>query len=245
MQLLMSSSAHDSQGASFKRGFERMTVTVRALTGALLVACAASGHAQNTPAQPAPVQSTPIPVGTAQDAVLRTGTPVSLKLKETLTTKGKQLKVGQRFHLEVAEPVMVNGQVVMPAGTPATGEVTEVRNKGMWGKSGHLTAQLLYAQVNGRQIRLNGTFDDKGVTGTAGVVGAIAFVPVAGFFISGTSAVVPVGTPISGFVGEDVPVMMAATPQAPLMATPPATIPVSAPAPAMATASPAVVTKAK
>ena len=67
--------------------------------------------------------------------------------------------------LEVPAPVEVNGVTVIPAGTPAWGEIAKVRNKGMWGKSGKLDAKLLFARVNSRQIRLTGSFDDKGVTG--------------------------------------------------------------------------------
>ena len=83
---------------------------------------------------------------------------------------------------------MLGSMVVIPAGSPATGEVTDVRRKGMWGKSGRITARVLNVRVGDRLIRLTGTFDDKGVTGTAGVVAAIAFVPIAGFFMTGTSA---------------------------------------------------------
>ena len=187
-----------------------------ALAGALLL-CTSGAFAQ---AVPAPQVSAPLVAGAQSDAVLRTGTKVALKTSEELTTKGKKLRVGQHFNMEVAEAVLVNGQVVIPAGATAVGEITEVRNKGMWGKSGHLTAQMLYVSVNGRQIRLTGTFDDKGVTGTAGVVGAIALAPVAGFLMTGTSAMVPMGAPVTGFIGEDVPVVMgnAAAP-APLVAT--------------------------
>lgn len=144
-------------------------------------------------------------------AMLRTGTPVALRMSEQLTTKEKAVRVGQRFRLEVAEPVLVGGRAVIPAGSPATGEITEVRNKGMWGKSGRIVARLLYVSVDGRQIRLTGTIDDKGQTGTAGVVGAIAFVPVAGFFTTGTSATIPLGAPVGGFIDEDVPVAFAAS----------------------------------
>ncbi len=143
---------------------------------------------------------------------------------EEITTKKKAAKVGQRFMLEVAAPVEVNGVVVVPAGTPAWGEITEVRNKGMWGKSGKLNARLLYIRVNGRQIRLTGSFDDKGVTGTAGVIGAVALVPVVGFFVTGTSAVFPKGGEVGGFIDEDVPLAMAATAPAPLQVNAPADI---------------------
>ena len=173
---------------------------------------------------PLPAVTQVVVVGAPSANVLRTGTEVNLKLMEGLTTEGKKLRVGYRFQMEVAAPVLVNGQIVVPAGSPALGEITEVRNKGMWGKSGHLTASVLYVTVNGRQIRLNGTFDDKGVTGTAAVVGAILLIPVVGFFTTGTSARSPVGAPIKAFVGEDVQLaFVSATPvqmTVPVTATP-------------------------
>jgi hypothetical protein len=165
---------------------------------------------------PAPSATPTLQAGVAPDNTLRTGTEVQLKLAEPLTTKKKALRVGYHFQMEVAEAVSVNNQVVIPVGSPATGEITEVRNKGMWGKSGHLTASILYVRVNGRQIRLSGTFDDKGVTGTAGVVAAVAFVPIAGFFTTGTSASVAIGSQVKGFIAEDVPLVFAQTAPAPM-----------------------------
>jgi hypothetical protein len=169
--------------------------------------------------------SSPLPVAppVTGNAILRTGTEVPLRLEEELTTKGKQLRVGQRFHLTTAEPVMVQGVNVIPVGTPAEGEITDVRNKGMWGKSGHLAGRILYLTVSGRQIRLSGTFDDKGVAGGwgAAAVSAFVFLP-AGFFMTGTSAKVPAGTVIKSFVDEDVPLAMPVAAQAPLQVGAPA-----------------------
>jgi hypothetical protein len=177
--------------------------------------------------------------------VLRVGTEVPLRTAEGLTTKNKALRTGQRFRLTVAEDVKVSGVTVIPVGSPAVGEITEVRNKGMWGKSGHFTAQLLYVQVNGRQIRLSGTFDDKGVTGTAMVVTSVVLVPLAGFFTTGTSANIPAGSGVKGFVDEDVPLSFAAaTAPAPLI-VPAAPPPLAVPAPAQpAAAAPAAVAPA-
>jgi len=148
-------------------------------------------------------------IGADLRPTLRAGTSVPLKTLTELTTKGKKLRVGDRFNLEVSEPVMVNGVTVIPVGSPAVGEITSVRNKGMWGKSGAIEVRMLYATVNGRQIRLSGATDDKGVTGTAGVVGAVVLLPIAGFFLTGTSAVIPAGSSITGFVQEDVPLSFA------------------------------------
>lgn len=195
-----------------------MKIASCALVGALMI-CA-----------PAIAQTgAPIIAGAPDAAVLRSGTSVPLKMAEALTTNGKKLKVGQRFQLEVAEPVMVNGVVVIPAGSPATGEVTEVRNKGMWGKSGRINARVLYVRANGRQIRMSGQLDDKGTTGTAGVVGAIAVLPVAGFFMTGTSANIPLGAPVTGFIDEDVPVAFAGGAPAPMVIAPVAPAAVEAP----------------
>ncbi len=161
--------------------------------------------------------ASPISASVTNQAVLRVGTEVPLRLLEELTTGGKKLRVGQRFRMETSAPVMVQGVVVIPAGSPAVGEITDVRNKGMWGKSGKLNARVLYVTVNGRQIRMTGGFDDKGVAGGIGAVAvsAIIFAP-AGFFMTGTSAKVPVGAAVKGFIDEDVPLSMAATNQAPL-----------------------------
>jgi hypothetical protein len=200
--------------------------------GAVQAAAPASSGVQWRPLQSQPVQvqpaqtvapAAPIAAPATTTATLRVGTEVPLRLVEQLTTKGKKLRVGQRFHLETSEPVMVQGVNVIPVGSPAVGEITDVRNKGMWGKSGHLGARILYVTVNGRQIRLSGAFDDKGVAGGVGAaaVSALVFLP-AGFFMTGTSALVPSGTIVKAFVDEDVPLAMPVAAQAPLVVGAPA-----------------------
>jgi hypothetical protein len=147
-------------------------------------------------------------IAPAAGNVLRAGTEVPLVMAETITTNGKALRIGQRVRLTVAAPVMLGNAVVIPAGAPAEGEITDVRNKGMWGKSGRIEARVLNVRVNGRLIRLSGAFDDKGVTGTAGVVAAIALVPVAGFFVTGTSATIAAGGAVKAFLDEDLQLAM-------------------------------------
>ena len=192
------------------------------LAGAMMLAptvalAQAAPQAQISPVAPAP---SIIAAPSTTNAILRVGTPVVLRLQEELTTKGKKLRVGQRFRMEVVEDVIVQGYKVIPAGSPAVGEITDVTNKGMWGKSGHLGARILYVSVNGRQIRLSGAFDDKGVAGGVGAVtvSALVFLP-AGFFMTGTSAMVPVGAQVKGFIDEDVPLAIPVEAPAPLAVT--------------------------
>lgn len=193
----------------------------------LLLCVASTAHAETTTAvaQPAMAQ-TAVVLPAQQDEILRAGTEVPLITREELTTKKKALRVGQRFQMEVAANIERNGVVVIPVGTPAIGEITEVRNKGMWGKSGYINARIISLRLGDRNVRLSGTFDDKGVTGTGGVVAAIAFVPIAGFITTGTSALIASGSGVKGFLDEDLPFRTIAT-QPKLIE-----IPVPAPTPA-------------
>lgn len=170
---------------------------MRAVT-ALALALASPSLAQNPMIISAPVTN-----------VIHMGTPIQLETRDELTTEHKALKVGQQVEMDVLQPVMLGNQVAIPAGSRAMGEITTVRNKGMWGKSGGITARVLYVEANGRQIRLNGSFNDRGETGTAGVIASVALVPIAGFFVTGTSAKIAPGTHVTAFIGEEVPVQFA------------------------------------
>lgn len=170
----------------------------------------------------APLVSEPGPDGASR--VLRGGAQVRVRFLHEITTEDKASKVGDRPRMEVAENVTVDGVTVIPQGTPVTGELTAVRNKGMWGKSGKIEGRVLNLSLNGRTIRMSGAFDDKGVTGTAAVVGAVLLIPVVGFFVTGTSARIPAGGQISSYVDEDI--VFTVTP-----AAAPLPIQVTAPAP--------------
>ena len=169
-----------------------------------------AAFAQSVPATNAPATASAAPAQAMatieparQESILRSGTEVPLLMREELTTKTKKLRVGQRFQMEVASSITSNGVIVIPGGTPVVGEVTEVRNKGMWGKSGYIGARVVSMRLGDRNVRMTGSFDDKGVTGTVGVVAAIAFVPVVGFFTTGTSALIPMGGAVKAFLDED------------------------------------------
>jgi hypothetical protein len=166
---------------------------------------------QPTQAAIAPGPTQAVILAPASGSVLRAGTEIQLRMEEGLDSNDKTVREGNHFRMEIAEPVMLGGLVVIPAGSPATGEIVDIRRKGMWGKSGRITARVLNLRVGDRLIRLTGSFDDKGTTGTAGVVASVAFVPIAGFFVTGTSAKIPAGAGVKAFLDEDVAI---AVPQA-------------------------------
>lgn len=155
-------------------------------------------------------QPVPVTVGAAgAGPMLRQGTEIRLVTLTELNSKRN--KVGERFDMEVQESVQLDGQTVIPAGTRAVGEITHRKGKGMWGKSGKLEFRPLYVKLGDRQIRISANATrDKGKAGTAGVVAAVAFLPVAGFFVTGTSARIAAQTPVVAQLDEDVPVQFSA-----------------------------------
>lgn len=206
-------------------------MTMTAFVLAALTAAQATQSVQPQAATIAPAAPQAVILAPPTESVLRAGTEVPLVMSETINSNNKSLRAGQRIRMEVAQPVTLGGTIVIPAGSPAMAEITDIRRKGMWGKSGRIEARVLNVRVGDRLIRLSGTFNDKGVTGTAGVVTSIALVPLAGFFVTGTSANIPAGSGVKAFLDEDLRIAVPAPPPAAAPAPAPA-----APAPAAASA---------
>jgi hypothetical protein len=212
----------------------------KSATPAPVAATAPQAAVQPAPAAAvAPAAPVATIVSPPMQSVLRAGVEVPLRVEEGLDSNNKGIREGQQFHLSVANNVMLGSEIVIPAGSPATAEITDLRRKGMWGKSGHIVARAMNVRVGDRLIRLTGTFDEHGTTGTAGVVTAIVFVPIAGFFMTGTSARIPAGSGVRAFLDEDLTISVpppaaavAAVAATPVMAAAPAPIaPAAAPAP--------------
>lgn len=203
------------------------------LAGLLLSSTSAFGQATATPQAVVPTTVTVAPLATeagteANTRVIRGGAQIRVRFLQELTTEDHGAHVGDRVRLEVAEDVLADGVTIIPRGTAVTGELTAVRNKGMWGRSGKIEGRILNMTLGGRTVRMSGSFDDKGVTGTAGVVAAVVLVPIVGFFVTGTSARIPAGGEISAYIDEDIvfSVTPAAMP-APIQVQAPAAITVS------------------
>ncbi|HEX8263280.1 MAG TPA: hypothetical protein VF547_10450 [Allosphingosinicella sp.] len=161
----------------------------RALLAAVLLIAAPVGAG----AQPAP------------GPVLLKGTPVVLKTLAPLSSR--RARQGQRFDVEVSDEIRVDGLLVIPRGARGVGEVSRVVTKGMVGKPGKLEVRVLYVEVAGRRIRLDGVASDKGASGAAPVVLAAPLIGVSAAFFTGKSAVLPAGSTIEGFVYQDMPLV--------------------------------------
>jgi hypothetical protein len=171
----------------------------------MLLASPAAAQSSQQSSQPMMVAKIQAATGNS----LKQGTEVRLATVGELSSN--RSRVGDRIDLEVEEAIQLNGQTVIPAGARAVGEITRRKDSGMWGKAGKLEFKPLHIKMGDRQIQLtaNDATKDKGKAGTAGVVAAVVFLPVAGFFVKGTSAKIPARTSVTAFLDEDVPVTFA------------------------------------
>jgi len=63
-------------------------------------------------------------------------------------------KRADRFKLEVVEPILVDGQEIIPVGCVAAGEVVHSAKAGMAGKAGELILATRLIQLGDQQIKL-------------------------------------------------------------------------------------------
>jgi hypothetical protein len=132
----------------------------------------------------APVQACPaLPAGLAVPLV--TVDPLSSKKQAT----------GDMVALRTAEDVVVDGVVVIPKGTDATGQISNAQATGGLGVNGKLAIAPLYLRVGAAVVRLTGATQKKGTTG-ADTVAGLYFVPI----VSGKSANIPAGTALAAEV---------------------------------------------
>ena len=164
--------------------------------------------------QPAPQTAAPAvaavqPAAPARaEAQLPSNSEIVLAINADLSTKTH--KVGDKFSLTVAQDVSVDGQVVIPKGTRAVGQVTMRTGNGGFGKSGKMEMAFRYLELQGKRIPLEGNHRQEGEGNTAATVGAVvAAGVVGGLLVKGKSARVPEGREFTVRTIEPLPVSIA------------------------------------
>lgn len=97
---------------------------------------------------PAPAPAAVPPV------VVPKGTPIVVEITDLVTTRTAARD--DMFNLMLAEPVLLNGVAVIPAGTPGKGQVVDAGKPDMGGKPGKLVLAARYLEFEGRQIPIRG-----------------------------------------------------------------------------------------
>lgn len=134
------------------------------------------------PASPCPVDAKCIPALTV----------VALRIDATL---GSKVSVsGQTFPIALADPIVVDGQELVPAGTKGMGEVVHAKKTGV-GVGGELVLAARYLDFGGQQIKLRSMQlggkgkDNEALTFAVGVT-----VGLPALFIRGKHIEVPEGS---------------------------------------------------
>lgn len=147
-----------------------------------------------------PRPATPTESVAETSPMIRIDTPVELMATKEVSTA--DVTAGTRFKLRLNKPVMVAEGLTIPVGTWAHGEVVSASDSGGLGKSGKMTARLLYLEFGANKIPLEGEISTKG-NGAGSAGAAVIFAGVAGFFHRGNNAKIKAGEIINAFVAQD------------------------------------------
>jgi hypothetical protein len=109
-------------------------------------------------------------------AQIPTGTPITVRMIDGVDSE--QTRLGQTFRASIDEPVLVDGQTVIPRGADAVAKLVEDKESGKFAGKTILTLVLMQVMVNGRMVDIT-TGDVTQASGsrgarTAKVVGGTA-----------------------------------------------------------------------
>ena len=138
-------------------------------------------------------------------------TPIDIEFVDTVNSRANNN--GDRFAFRLAEPLVVDGHVLAPAGTPGVGEVVHAAHASFGGKAGELILAVRYLDLNGTRIPLRSLRygprqgrDNSGAV-TTGTIVAAAVLPVASvlaFVITGGEVNIPAGTRANAMTSTEI-----------------------------------------
>jgi hypothetical protein len=119
-------------------------------------------------------QSTPIqePLQVVQGTILPEGTPVRLRIVQTISSSDSQL--GENVNFETLDDLKVNGLVVIPKGSTAIATVTNAVPKKRLARGGQLAINIDYLHLpSGEKLGLRGVQSLKAGNRTGAMAGGI------------------------------------------------------------------------
>jgi hypothetical protein len=151
-------------------------------------------------------QSNHVPLLDAKQPVLEDGTPVKLRISQTVSSADAH--VDDRVEFEVLEEVKIGDVVVIQKGALALGTVTEAQPKRRMARGGKLEVVMDSVRLaDGEKAALRATKEVKGGGHTGGmtagiVVTGLIFWPAAPFFLfmHGKDITIPKDTQVPTFV---------------------------------------------
>jgi hypothetical protein len=145
---------------------------------------------------------------------------------ETITeVSSKTSRPGDRFDLQLREPLMYGKVVLVPAGTRVHGEVTHATGNRWGGIAGELVLAARYVELPQGRLRLRASIAASGKNRTGSAAATVFLFGVAGVFVQGDNRTMPARTPLTARLAEPVTFHCEGAPA-------PSLLPASAPAPA-------------
>ena len=145
-----------------------------------------------------------IEVPAARTVRLPAGTPVEVALVAPLSSSAT--RVGERFALRLAAPIVQDGVLVASEGAPGGGEVIDVAKAGRGGKQGKLNIAARFLDLNGQRVRIRGmTLIGSGQSQVDLATGMliVPYGALAAVFIKGGDIEIPAGTRATVRLVED------------------------------------------
>lgn len=136
----------------------------------------------------------------ASSIKLPTGTRVYIETKEDLIAKGDRVQQGQLVRARVWRDVVVNGHVLIAAGTPVIAKVDQVKHRQIAGVKGTMTIGAYETEsVDGQAIQLSGGYHKEGKSRMALSItlGILFIIPI---LIPGKAAELPAGTVFDSYI---------------------------------------------
>ena len=161
----------------------------------------AGGVAAQTAAEPAAPAAAP--PGPAAD-VIPAGTVVHIAIDDALSASASH--EGQPFRLHLAEPIVLAGRTLVPAGTEGGGEVIEAKRPGLAGKPGVLILAARYLAFGDVRIPLGHLrYGQTGRNNEVASIVAMAAIGLPGALVGGGDVKAAAGLRASAKVTSDVP----------------------------------------
>ncbi|MGQ0532210.1 MAG: hypothetical protein ACT4OF_05900 [Caulobacteraceae bacterium] len=176
--------------------------------------------AQTEASSPAPSEQFAPPSVAVEQVALSTirvpaGTVIQVEITEALSSETSQQE--QLFGLRLAEPIIIDGREVVPAGALGGGEVIDAHPSAFGGRPGRLIISGRYIEIGGQRARIRAmqvTRAGEDRVNAALAVGIAVGLPA--YLIQGGEVHVPVGTRAAArlAVDVDVPIEAVAAPAA-------------------------------
>jgi hypothetical protein len=134
---------------------------------------------------------------------LPSDTRVYVETTEHLLAKGDQVKEGQPVNARVWRDIVVNGHVLIAAGTPVEAKVDFVKKRQIAGVKGQMTLGAYETRsTDGQTIQLSGGYhkDGKSRMALSITLGVLFILPI---FIPGKAAELPTGTVFDAYVDRN------------------------------------------